>query len=165
MRSYPELKNEVERLQSLYELSILDTPPEERFDKITRFAQEYFRCKICLISLVAEDRQWFKSRQGLNVCETPRDISFCTYAIAEEEYLIIPDAHEDFRFAKNPLVTGDPFIRAYAGIIVHSPDGHELGTLCIIHDKPREFSPKDIEMLKNFGEMVEQEFKKGFTPN
>ncbi|NMH59095.1 GAF domain-containing protein [Alteromonas ponticola] len=160
MSSYPELENEIERLQALYELSILDTQPEERFDKITRFAQEYFQCKICLISLVAEDRQWFKSKQGLSACETPRNVSFCTYAIAEEEYLIIPDAHKDIRFANSPLVKGEPFIRAYAGIIIHSPNGYELGTLCIIHDEPREFSEQDIEMLKKFGGMVEQEIKK-----
>ncbi len=161
MSEYPKLDNEVERLQALYELSILDTPPEERFDKITRFAQEYFQCKICLISLVAEDRQWFKSKQGLASCETPRSVSFCTYAIAEEEYLIIPDALKDDRFAKNPLVTSEPFIRAYAGVILHSSDGYELGTLCIIHDQPREFSDQDITMLKEFGQMVEQEIKKG----
>ncbi|MCW8091240.1 GAF domain-containing protein [Alteromonas sp. ASW11-130] len=161
MLSDSELNKEVERLKALYELSILDTPPEERYDKITRFVQEYFRCKICLISLVAEDRQWFKSRQGLDVCETPRDISFCTYAIAEEEYLVIPDSHQDDRFANNPLVTGAPFIRAYAGVIVRSPDDYELGTLCAIDDVPREFSEQDIAMLKEFGSMVEQEIKKG----
>jgi len=146
---------ESSRLESLLSLNILDTPPEKRFDMLTQEAQAYFSCKTCLISLVAEDRQWFKSRQGLDAKETPRNISFCTYAIAEEQYLIIPDAHEDFRFARNPLVTGAPFIRSYAGVILRSSEGYELGTLCLIHDKPKQYNQEDIAALLHFGKLVE----------
>ena len=104
---------------------------------------------------MAEDRQWFKSRQCLDAAETPRNVSFCTYAIAEEEYLIIPDATKDYRFAGSPLVKGEPFIRAYAGMILKSEQGYELGTLCVIHDEPREFSSQDVEVLRELGKKIE----------
>ncbi|HCG89519.1 MAG TPA: histidine kinase, partial [Alteromonas macleodii] len=106
-------------------------------------------------SLVAEDRQWFKSRQCMDATETPRNISFCTYAIAEEEYLIVPDAKADKLFANNPLVTGSPFIRAYAGAILRNKDGYELGTLCLLFDEPRDFLDVEIESLKNHARTVE----------
>ncbi len=161
---YPQPSHEGERLKALYKLDILDTPPDERLDAVTKNVQEFFKCKICLVSLIADDRQWFKSRQCLDVSETPRNVSFCTYAIAEEEYLIVPDAHEDDRFANNPLVKGEPFIRAYAGIILRSTDGYELGTLCVIHDSPRQFEDVDIVMLRHFGlqaESILRECEKG----
>ena len=155
--SYPQLPNEVARLQALVDLRILDTPPEARFDAITSAAQDYFKSSSALISLVAEDRQWFKSKQGLEAAETPRNISFCTYAIAEEAYLLVPDALSDDRFANNPLVKGEPFIRAYAGVILHSSGGHEIGTLCVLFDEARTFSDEDIAMLTHLGKLVEQE--------
>jgi len=108
-----------------------------------------------LVSLVAEDRQWFKSRQCMDATETPRNISFCTYAIAEEEYLIVPDAKTDKLFANNPLVTGSPFIRAYAGAILRNKDGYELGTLCLLFDEPRDFLDVEIESLKSHASTVE----------
>lgn len=152
---YPLLPHEAERLRALDELNILDSEPDEHLDAITKSAQDYFNCKICLISLVAEDRQWFKSRQCLDAAETPRNVSFCTYAIAEEEYLIVPDATKDYRFAGSPLVKGEPFIRAYAGMILKSEQGYELGTLCVIHDEPREFSSQDVEVLRELGKKIE----------
>ena len=107
------------------------------------------------MSLIAEDRQWFKSRQCLDVSETPRNISFCTYAIAEEEYLIVTDATKDSRFAGGPLVKGEPHIRAYAGAILRSNDGYELGTLCVIHDEPRKFSAEEIRVLQEMAKKAE----------
>lgn len=152
---YPILAHEKARLQALKDLEILDTEPEPALDAITHAAQTYFDCKICLISLVAEDRQWFKSRQCLDKRETPRNVSFCTYAIAEEEYLVVPDATKDYRFAGSPLVKGEPHIRSYAGMILRSEEGYELGTLCVIHDEPREFSEQDISVLRELGARIE----------
>lgn len=157
MAHIPRLPHEAERLQALYDLNILDTPPEERFDAITQKAQQEFGCKTVLISLIAENKQWFKSRQGLDKRETPRNISFCTYAIAEEEYLVVPDAHADFRFKNNKLVRGEPYIRSYAGVILYSDDGYELGTFCLLHDEVRDYTAAEIDRLKHYARLVEQE--------
>lgn len=104
---------------------------------------------------MAEDRQWFKSRQCMDAAETPRNISFCTYAIAEEEYLIVPDAKADKIFANNPLVTGEPYIGAYAGFILRNKDGYELGTLCLLYDEPKAFSSDNIDTLKQYARITE----------
>ena len=150
-----DIQYEKERLDALHSLNILDTSPDERLDALTKEVQAEFDCKTCLVSLVAEDRQWFKSRQCMDVAETPRNISFCTYAIAEEEYLIVPDAKADKLFANNPLVTGSPFIRAYAGVILRNQDGYELGTLCLLYDQAREFTEYEINKLKHYARLVE----------
>ena len=157
MPDIPQMNNEAERIEALRKLNILDTPPEARFDVITHQAQQEFECKTCLISLVAEDRQWFKSRQGFTVNETPRNVSFCTYAIAEEEYLIVPDTHADFRFKNNILVKGEPYIRSYAGMVLHSPDGYEIGTFCLIHDDVKHYSEAQIKRLRQYARIVELE--------
>lgn len=159
MARIPQLPHEAERLQALYDLNILDTPAEERFDAITLKAQQEFKCKTVLISLITENKQWFKSRQGLDKRETPRNISFCTYAIAEEQYLIVPDARADFRFRNNKLVIGEPFIRSYAGVILYSEDGYELGTFCLLHDEVRQYSDQDIDRIKHYARIVEQELR------
>ena len=143
------------RIAALESLDILDTSPSEQLDELTKAVQEEFNAKTCLVSLVAEDRQWFKSRQCMDATETPRNISFCTYAIAEEEYLIVPDAQADKLFANNPLVTGSPYIRGYAGAILRNKDGYELGTLCLLFDEPRDFLDVEIESLKNHARTVE----------
>ena len=150
-----DIQYEKERLDALHSLNILDTSPDERLDALTKEVQAEFDCKTCLVSLVAEDRQWFKSRQCMDVAETPRNISFCTSAIAEEEYLIVPDAKADKLFANNPLVTGSPFIRAYAGVILRNQDGYELGTLCLLYDQAREFTEDEINKLKHYARLVE----------
>ncbi len=150
-----DIQYEKERLDALHSLNILDTSPDEQLDELTKEVQTEFDCKTCLVSLVAEDRQWFKSRQCMDVAETPRNISFCTYAIAEEEYLIVPDAKADKLFANNPLVTGSPFIRAYAGVILRNQDGYELGTLCLLYDQAREFTEDEINKLKHYARLVE----------
>ena len=154
----PELpKNEAQRVKTLKSLNILDTLPEERFDRLTRMSKRLFDVPIALVSLVDENRQWFKSCMGLDVSETPRDISFCGHAILGSEVFVIPDATKDLRFADNPLVADAPDIRFYAGCPLKSLNGSSLGTLCIIDREPREFSKEDIEALKDLAAMVEQE--------
>ncbi|HEY0068747.1 MAG TPA: GAF domain-containing protein, partial [Chloroflexia bacterium] len=123
----PGAVEEATRLSALRRLNILDTPPEERFDRITRTATRLFDVPVALVSLVDENRQWFKSCVGLDMSETPRSMSFCAYAIGRDDILLIPDALQDPQFADNPLVTGYPHIRFYAGCPVIAPDGSKLG--------------------------------------
>ena len=149
--------DETARLLSLHSLRILDTPSEERFDRITRMAKRMFGVEICLISLVDSHRQWFKSKQGLEACETSREISFCGHAINSDSVMIIGDASRDPRFSDNPLVVDAPFIRFYAGCPVRGPKGYRIGTLCLIDKEPRGLSLEDQETLKDFAAMVEDE--------
>ncbi len=147
----PLPRHEAERLTALQEYHILDTQPEEAFDTITRLASLFCETPIALISLVDESRQWFKSRVGLEATETHRDHSFCAHAILQTDTLVVPDALEDERFAQNPLVTGEPNIRFYAGIPLLSSEGYPLGSLCVIDNKPRNLSTMQLEMLKVLG--------------
>jgi PAS domain S-box-containing protein len=149
--------NETMRIAALYSLNILDTPAEERFDRITRLAQKMFDVPIAVVSLVDTNRQWFKSCQGLDASETPRSVSFCGHAILENKALIISNALDDIRFADNPLVTGPPNIRFYAGQPLKGVDGSRLGTLCIIDSKPHQLSQSDLLSLRDLAIMVENE--------
>lgn len=149
-------QDEQTRLETLRSLDVLDTPPEDRFDRLTRLARRLFGVPIALVSLVDENRQWFKSCIGLDARETSRDISFCGHAILGDEVFIIPDTLEDERFADNPLVLDDPKIRFYAGCPL-SLNGHKLGTLCIIDQQPRRFEKEDIEALRDLASMAERE--------
>lgn len=149
--------DEVERLTQLRSLAILDTPPEERFDRVTRMARRLFGVPIALVSLIDENRQWFKSCFGLDVSETDRRISFCGHAILNKGALVIEDATQDERFSDNPLVTGAPHIRFYAGQPLHTLSGQGLGTLCIIDNEARSFGPEDLAMLSDLAGMVERE--------
>lgn len=149
--------NESTRLATLKALNVLDTPPEERFDRVTRMAKRMFRVPIALVSIVDQDRQWFKSAQGLSACETPRSISFCGHAILGDDVFLIPNALDDPRFADNPLVTGAPHVRFYAGCPLRAPDGMKVGTLCIIDSEPREFDQDDASALRDLASMVEDE--------
>jgi diguanylate cyclase (GGDEF)-like protein len=149
--------NENERLQTLRSIDILDTDPEERFDRLTRMAKRMFGVSIALVSLVDENRQWFKSKAGLDACETGRDISFCGHAILGNDIFVIEDALDDERFADNPLVTGDPKIRFYAGAPLRYLDGNKIGTLCIIDQEPRVLDQEDSTMLRDLAEMAEGE--------
>lgn len=153
-------ENEIERLQALRALDVLDTPAEDRFDRLTRVAQRHFQVPIALVSLVDAERQWFKSKQGLDACETSRGISFCGHAILGGEIFCIPNALEDPRFADNPLVTGGPAIRFYAGAPLHAPNGQRVGTLCIIDSKPRRFSPEELSVLRDLADGVEAELER-----
>lgn len=149
--------DEFRRLESLRSLKLLDTPAEERFDRVTRLARRVFEVPIALVSLVDADRQWFKSRQGLEATETPRDISFCGHAIVGDRIMVVNDATGDERFCDNPLVCGDPNIRFYAGYPLNAPNGAKIGTLCLIDNEPREMSQEDLKLLRELGRMVEEE--------
>jgi len=149
--------NEGPRLHALRVRGLLDSPAEERFDRLTRLTQQLFGVKIALVSLIDADRQWFKSRQGLDVCETSRDISFCGHAILASDIFEVPDATQDVRFADNPLVTEAPHIRFYAGAPLSSSDGFRLGTLCIIDTEPRQLAAADRRMLRDLADLVETE--------
>ncbi|SFF77620.1 GAF domain-containing protein [Duganella sp. CF458] len=156
----PTPSNEAERLAALYALLLLDTPPEERFDKIVAFAAEEFEVPIALISLLDTDRQWFKAAIGLGAtCETGRDISFCGHAIMRAEILVVEDALLDQRFADNPLVTGAPHIRFYAGAPLILSNGYALGTLCIIDTRPRRLDPIELAILSTLRSLVVQELE------
>ena len=146
------------RLAELRSLNVLDTIAEERFDRLTRMARRLFGVDVALVSLVDENRQWFKSCAGMELSETPRDISFCGHAILGDGAFVIPDALQDERFGDNPLVAGPPHVRFYAGCPLRGPGGRKLGTLCIIDSKPRAFSDEDVEMLVDLALMVEREF-------
>ena len=149
--------DEAQRLEALRALSILDTLPEERFDRLTRLAKRLFGVPIALVSLVDDHRQWFKSRQGLEASETPRDISFCGHAVLGDDIFLVPDASKDDRFFDNPLVTDDPHIRFYAGCPLTLPGGSRPGTLCLIDRQPRQLSPDDLDLLRDLARMVEEE--------
>lgn len=157
MQPAPIPDNEQARLAALYELLILDTPPEERFDKIARFAADEFDVPIVLITLVDTERQWFKASVGLAVCETARDISFCGHAIMRPDIMVVPDALDDPRFADNPLVTGEPHIRFYAGAPLALPSGARLGTLCLIDRRPRTLDALELGILGTLRDLAVME--------
>ena len=151
--------NERQRLKALRDMKVLDTPPEERFDRVTRLAKQVFATKIALVSLVDENRQWFKSRQGLDADETPRDISFCGHAILDDKIMVVNDAVKDERFCDNPLVCGNPNIRFYAGYPLAAPDGSRVGTLCVIDEQPRDITREELRLLRELGRMIEEELR------
>lgn len=151
--------NESERLTALRALKILDTPPEERFDRITRLASRLFDMPIAYVALVDADRQWFKSSCGLSASETPRDISFCGHTILRDEMLLIPDTLRDPRFADNPFVTGDPRIRFYAGVPLKVQGGHKVGTICIADHQPRKIDDRDQNHLRDMATIIEHELE------
>ena len=155
-------EREVRRLEDLYALDVLDTPPEERFDRITRLARRIFDVPYALVSLVDRDRQWFKSRQGLEITQTPRNIAICDHAIRETSHLMVPDLTRDPRFAHNPLVTEPPHFRFYAGVVLKSVEGRPVGTLCIMDNEPRSaLDNNQLALLRDLGAMVERELNEG----
>ena len=148
--------NEEARLSKLFDLGILDTPPDEELDRVTRLARKVFDVDTALVSLIDEKRQWFKSAAGLDTKETPRDISFCGHAILGNTTFVVNDALKDDRFSDNPLVTGKPRIRFYAGHPLQSVEGYNLGTLCILDSAPREFSREETDSLVDLAKIVER---------
>lgn len=151
--------DEGKRLEALRKLHLLDTPPEERFDRLVNLTQLIFKVPIAYISMVEADRQWFKSVQGLAVTQTPRDISFCQYPILFMKPLIVPNTLEDERFAQNPLVAHAPKVRFYAGAPIILDSGYPVATICIMDIEPRSFSAEDLEILQEIGALVKREFE------
>ena len=146
--------NEQGRIAALEKYAILDSDPEQSFDDLTLLASFICKTPIALISLVGEDRQWFKSRVGMDATETSRDIAFCSTAILQSDVFVVPDALADERFRDNPLVVSDPHIRFYAGAPLINEDGYALGTLCVVDRTPRELAPGEKEALKALSRLV-----------
>lgn len=151
--------NEAERIAALQSAMCAYVPREDRFDRITRMAQRMLHVPIVLISIIEDDVQWFRSAQGLDVPETTRDISFCGHAIMQSDVFQVRDTHLDPRFAKNPLVTGPPYIRSYCGWPLEIALGLRVGTLCVLDTMPRTFSREDLESLADMAHMVESELR------
>lgn len=152
--NYPIPENEPARLNTLRGYGILDTHPEDRFDELTWLAASICGTPISKLSLVDEDRQWFKSKIGMEVCQTPRNDAFCSYAIMSPELFVVPDASMDQRFAANPLVLGEPHIRFYAAAPLVAPNGHILGALCVIDRVPRQLNQDQLESLRILSHQV-----------
>jgi PAS domain S-box-containing protein len=154
MESAPLAPDEAARQRALEELGLLDTPAEQEFDDITLLASFICDAPIALISLIDKDRQWFKSRVGIHIEETPRDIAFCAHAILGDDVFEVPDAAVDKRFADNPVVTSEPHLRFYAGMPLRTSDNHNVGTLCVIDRKPRQLSDAQREALRALGRQI-----------
>ncbi len=154
MQSAPDHANEHQRLATLLNYEVLDSEDEQAFNELTELASAVCGTPISLISLVDDQRQWFKSRVGLGATETPKSIAFCSHAILQNEVFEIPNALEDSRFADNPLVTGDPDIRFYAGAPLVAPDGSPIGTLCVIDRKPKQLTDDQARALQILSKQV-----------
>lgn len=159
MTKFSSSGGEAKRLAALHALLILDTPPEKRFDNITAFAASEFHVPIAVVSLVDEKRQWFKSKVGLDMCGSARDISICTHGIQSDKPLIVPDLTKDKRFADNPFVTGASQIRFYAGAPLQLASGHIVGMFCIMDTKSRQFSEIDRAILTSLRDLVTAELE------
>jgi len=149
--------NEQPRIEALRRLLILDTPPEERFDRVVRFAAQEFDVPVALVCLVDSQRQWFKARVGLAVCESGREASFCGHAILEAGTLVVEDALRDERFRDNPFVVGEPNVRFYAGAPLQLPGGQIVGTLCLVDSRPRTLDATDQAILGVLRDLVVDE--------
>jgi GAF domain-containing protein len=149
--------NEDRRIASLRALKLLDTEPEERFDRITRLAVALFNVPVATITLVDDDRQWFKSSVGLSSKESPRDASFCAHVVYDCEPIIVPDTFQDARFADNPLVINEPRIRFYAGYPLMLESGICIGTLCLIDTRPRVLDEFDLARLHDLADIALRE--------
>lgn len=148
------LDDEEGRLRALGRLEVLDTVEEEAFEKIVELVRQVLRVPMSAVSLIDRRRQWFKARRGLAATETPREISFCTYAIAQSGPFMVSDALADERFATSPLVVSDPFVRSYLGIPLTMPDGYTVGSLCAMDTRPRVFAADEIQILQNLAAIV-----------
>ncbi len=154
MATATPMKNDAARVASLQKYAILDTEPEQAFDDLVLLASFICNTPIALISLVDEDRQWFKSKVGVSISETPREIAFCDTAIRQPDIFVVPDTLNDERFQNNPLVVSEPNIRFYAGAPLINEDGYALGTICVIDRTPREFDPGQEAALRALSRLV-----------
>lgn len=152
--SCPFPENEQERLKELEEYQILDTAPEQEFDDLTALASFICETPIALITLLEKDRQWFKSKVGMDADENARELAFCSHAIMQEQVMIVADTLNDERFANHPLVIGEPNIRFYAGAPLTTPKGYNLGTLCIVDKKPKQLTTQQHSALKALARQV-----------
>lgn len=153
--------NEAQRLASLLGLKLLDTPAEDRFDRITRIAARALGVPLSIFTVVDQHRQWFKSSHGAAIPrETPREQSFCAHAILDEKVMVVRDASFDPRFSDNPFVTGAPHIRFYAGCPVTAPDGQRIGVLCVFDQEAREFAPADYQLLSDLAALTSEQLAK-----
>jgi GAF domain-containing protein len=164
VKTAPLPDNEAERLRALREILILDTPPEERFDRLTTFAAEEFDMAITTVTLIDADRQWFKSRVGLDPCETSRDVAFCAHTIHLPDVMVVEDALQDERFFDNPLVTDYPHIRFYAGAPLVLSSGAVLGSFCLIDTKPRTLDAMDLSILRSLRDLAVAELEQRTLP-
>lgn len=154
MKKAPTPKDEANRLKKLLKYGILDTPSSADFDHITKLAARICDCRIALISLIDRDRQWFKSKFGLEVSETPRDISFCGHTIENDDIFVVADAELDERFFDNPLFLNEPHVRFYAGVPLITPEGHKVGTICVIDSEAKSLSKLQVESLQDLSRLV-----------
>lgn len=152
--SAPAVFSDAARVSSLQKYAILDSEPEQYFDDLTLLASYVCKTPIALISLIDENRQWFKSKVGISAQETRRDIAFCSVAIQQPDLFVVPDALADDRFRNNPLVVSDPHIRFYAGMPLVNEDGYALGTLCVVDTAPRRLDPDQESALKALSRLV-----------
>ncbi len=161
----PMQTNDGARVAALQKYDILDSEPEKAFDDLALLASYVCKTPIALISLVDEDRQWFKSKVGVSISETPRDIAFCSVAIQQPDVFVVPDTLLDERFRNNPLVVSDPRIRFYAGAPLISEEGYALGTLCVVDRTPREVTTEQQEALKALSRLVlaQMEFRRNLV--
>lgn len=159
MIAAPVPPDEQKRLDALYKIGIIDTPPEDRFDRITKEAVARFKAMLSTITIIDKDREWFKSRCGIATnTQGPRNISFCAYALEPEDIFIIEDTTKDPRFIDNPYVVGPPFVRFYAGVALHDHlTNQPIGVFCIKDDKPRQFNERDIIDLLSLAKQAENE--------
>ena len=156
----PPGQSESRRLAALHRLQLLDTPPDPAFDRITQLAQTLFDVPIALISLLDEDRQWFKAKCGLHVSGTPREQAFCNYTILHDSVFVVPAARAHADFALNPLVTGEPFIRFYAGYPVRTAEGLALGSLCVLDTEPRRLREREMRALRELALLASDEVQR-----
>ncbi|GAA0910245.1 excisionase family DNA-binding protein [Luteibacter anthropi] len=157
--AYPAPADEAGRLRAVGRTGLLDTPPEASFDRITWLAAQLTGAPVALLSLLTAHRQWVKSRFGSDLAETPREWAFCSHAIMGSAALEIEDARQDVRVRDNPMVTGAPHIRFYSGLPLHTPDGHAVGTLCILDWRPRRLSEVQATGMRALAALAEDEIR------
>lgn len=148
-------EDEIERQKDLDQLHILDTPADPQIDALLRIAQRLFAVRTVLVTLVDGDRQWFRGRRGMSLSQTPRNISFCAHALHDEAIMEVQDARQDPRFSDNPMVLGEPFIRFYAGIPLHGPDGYRIGSFCLIDGSPKLLDEEQRQSMRDFARLID----------